>query len=97
MRSRSVCPQGLAQSNDSLLGSRHTTLEHDTVSADQTVVWPSAHRVDALFANVKVGSAGSLGGTITDLVDLVVHRGSVVVSAAGVSASPKSMTFPAHS
>ena len=46
----------LSQSQDSLLGSNATSLDHDKVLLDQTVVGETTHGIDGLVSQIIIGS-----------------------------------------
>ena len=47
----------LSQSEDALLGSNTTSLDHDKVLLDQTVMGEPAHGVDGLIGQVVIGGS----------------------------------------
>ena len=47
----------LSQSEDTLLGSNTTSLDHDKVLLDQTVMGEPAHGVDGLIGQVVIGGS----------------------------------------
>ena len=51
------CNIYLSQSEDTLLGSNTTSLDHDKVLLDQTVMGESAHGVDGLIGQVVIGGS----------------------------------------
>ena len=70
----------LADRDNTLLGSRDGSLEHEVVVLDDTVVREATHWRDLLLGDVGLGrSVGSvLAGA--DAVDLLVELGTVVVT-----------------
>lgn len=77
---RGVNTEGLAEGDDTLLDTGDGALEHDKVVADKGVVRPAADGVDRLLGEVELGGAGALVGAVVDAVDLVVDRGTAVVT-----------------
>ena len=70
---------GLAEGEDTLLGTDAVALEHEEVTTDNTVVGEATHGGDALLGKVE------LGGTVavlanTNTVDLLVHVSAVEVT-----------------
>ncbi len=72
--------ESLPEGDNPLPGTGNTTLDHDEVVLDDTVVRPSTERVDGLLGDVSLGSTGSLVETVGDSVDLLVHLGTVMVT-----------------
>jgi len=75
--------QGLSEHEDSLLGSDNTSLDHDEVISDDTIVGETTQRCDVLFAQVSISGGVILdtgGGGSSDSVHLLVHLGSVVIT-----------------
>merc|ERR1719341_1210193 len=82
-----VGEQRLPQGEGALLGPNATTLDHDEVLLDLSIVGESTHGVDRLVGNVILGGSVVLDQlAILHLVasahpiDLLVHLGPVVVS-----------------
>merc|ERR1740129_1194976 len=50
-----VYEERLSQSEDTLLGSNTTSLDHDKVLLDQTVMGEPAHGVDGLVGQIVIG------------------------------------------
>jgi hypothetical protein len=75
--------QRLSQHENSLLGSDDTSLHHEEVISDDTVVGETSQRSDVLISQVSVGG-GVVGNTrnggLSDSVHLLVHFGSVMVT-----------------
>ena len=78
--SRNLRKKRLSEGDDSLLGSHNTTLEHDEVLVDLTIVWETTHRSDGLLGQIVLGHSvvGILADGLTDSVDLLVDLSSVV-------------------
>lgn len=76
-----VDQEGLAESDDSLLGSSDATLEHDPVVGDLSVVREASHGGDALLSEIELSGSGVLVTSGTNAVDLLVDLSAVVVSA----------------
>jgi hypothetical protein len=72
--------QTLAESDDTLLGTRDRALEHDKVVLDDAIMGESTHGCDALLGGVCLSGTAQLVGSRCDTVDLLVHLRSVVVS-----------------
>lgn len=72
--------EGLAEGHDTLLDTRDGTLDHDEVVLNLTIADEATHRSDLLLGDIEVGGGVSLIGALTDTVDLVVARGTVVVT-----------------
>merc|ERR1719440_1640369 len=73
---------GAAQGDDTALGTGDGALQHDVVVADNTVADEATHGGDGLLGDVVVGG-GVLAineGGLTDVVDLLVQVGTVVVT-----------------
>jgi hypothetical protein len=75
-----VNEHGLAESDNALLDSGNTSLEHDEVVLDFTVTNEATHGGDGLLGNVKLGRGVASIVTTANTVDLVVDRGTVVVT-----------------
>lgn len=71
--------QTLSKGQDSLLNSRTRSLDHNEVVLDSTVTNEAAHRSNSLLGGIEVGG-GVVSVGLTNSVDLVVDRCSVVVS-----------------
>jgi hypothetical protein len=71
--------ESLSQSDDPLLGSWASSLDHDIVLVDDSVVRESSHWGDVLLGDIK-GGGGLVGGLSldSDAVDLLVHLSTVV-------------------
>merc|ERR1719210_418528 len=70
-----------------LLGSNATSLDHNKVLFDQAVVGESAHWIDGFVGQIVIGGSVVLNQlaifhveSITDIVDLFVDLGTMVVS-----------------
>jgi hypothetical protein len=77
---RGVDSQRLAKSNDTLLGTSTTTLDHDKVLVDKTVVRETTHRVNGLLGQVILGSTRLGVSTIGNTVDLLVDLSTAMVT-----------------
>jgi len=82
-----VNQKGLSQSENTLLRSNAASLDHDEVLLDQTVMGESTHGVDGLVSQIVVGGGIVLNKlsflhveSITDVVDLLVDLGTMMVS-----------------
>eukprot|EP01084_Bolivina_argentea_P258174 435147_1 len=79
---RGLGGHGAAQGDDTTLGSGDGALQHDVVVADNTVSDEATHGGDGLLSDVVVGG-GVLTvneGGLTDVVNLLVEVGTVVVT-----------------
>ena len=76
----SVDHEGLAESDDTLLGTGDRALEDKEVVLDDTVVGEATHGRDLLVGDVRLG--GRVGDILAraDTVDLLVELGTVVVT-----------------
>lgn len=72
--------QGLAESDDTLLGSRDGALEDDEIVLDDTVVREATHGRDALLGDIGLGRCVRVVLTRADTVDLLVELGTVMVA-----------------
>ena len=72
--------EGLAESDDTLLGTGDRALEDKEVVLDDTVVGEATHGRDLLVGDVRLG--GRVGDILAraDTVDLLVEFGTVVVT-----------------
>jgi len=82
-----VNKEGLSQSEYTLLRSDTASLNHDKVLLHQTIMGESTHRVDGLVGQIVVGGSIVLDKftilhveSITDVVDLFVDLGTVMVT-----------------
>jgi len=66
--------EGLTKGNRTLLGTGDSTLDHEEIFLDDTVVREATHGGDVLLGNIEVGGGG-VGSSVllADLVDLLVH------------------------
>jgi hypothetical protein len=81
--SLSLGEDGSSEHQDLFLGSNDTSLNHQEVISNNSVMRESSHRGDDLVGQVVVGGGvviASSSGSFTDSVDLFVHFSSVVVS-----------------
>lgn len=76
----SVLVHGLAQSDDTLLGTGNGALDHDEVVLDLTVADKATQRGDLLLGDIGLGSGAVLVTGLGDPVNLVVDRGTVVIT-----------------
>lgn len=72
--------ESLSDGDRSLLGADDAALGHDPVVGHVAVVGEAAEGVDALLGEVGLGHAGSVVAHLSELVDSLVHLGSVVVA-----------------
>ena len=77
---RSVHHEGLADSDDTLLGSGDGTLEHEVVVLDDTVVREAAHGSNGLLRDVVLRGRIAFVVALADTVDLLVEFRTVVVT-----------------
>jgi len=70
---------GLAESQDTLLGTNAVALEHEEVVADDTVVGETTHGSDTLLGEIELGGTVAILAN-TNTVDLLVHVGTVEVT-----------------
>jgi hypothetical protein len=71
---------GLSEGHDTLLDTRDGTLEHDEVVVDLTVADETTKRSDGLLGDIDLSGGVVVSVALTNAVDLVVDRGSVVVT-----------------
>lgn len=71
---------GLSEDEWSLSGSSDSSLDHDEVLVDMTVVWESTEWGDRLGDGISGSGGVVLGTSSSDSVDLLVELGSAVVS-----------------
>ena len=69
---------GLAEGEDTLLGTHTATLDHDKVIANHTVVRETTHWVDALDGQVEFGGSALVISSTGNAVDLLVHLDTVM-------------------
>lgn len=77
---RGVGKQRLAESQDTLLDTNASTLDHDKVVVDDTIVREATKRSDSLVGLVKLGLGVGFVITLANAVDLLVDLSTVVVS-----------------
>ncbi len=77
---RSVLHHGLAKDQRSLLDSDNSSLEHEPVLIDLSVVDETTHGGDSLFGQIGLGLTRSLVFLLTNAVNLLVELGTVEVS-----------------
>merc|ERR1711976_205978 len=83
---RGLWNNALTHGDDSLLRSGNTTLDHDVVFVDDTVVWESTERGDGFLGQVVLGHGVVVDASVlvldslTNTVDLLVELGTVVVT-----------------
>lgn len=73
----------LSQDDHSSLVSDTTSLDHDVVFSDLSVVRESSHRGNVLLGQIVISRSIVLSSgefSLSDSVDLLVHFGSVVIS-----------------
>lgn len=75
-----VLQHSLTKNKRSLLGSDNTTLEHDPVLVDLTVLDESTHWGDTLLGQISSSLARSLVAGLSDAVDLLVDLSTMEVS-----------------
>jgi hypothetical protein len=76
----SVDEHGLAESDNALLDTRDGTLEHKEVVVDLSVTDEATHGGDGLLGDIELGRGVTSIVTAANTVDLVVDRGTVVVT-----------------
>jgi len=79
-RALGVGQQGLAESDDTLLGTSAASLDHDKVLVDDTVVREASERGDGLLGQIVLGLGVRLVVALANAVDLLVDLGTVVVT-----------------
>jgi len=74
--------QGLAESQHLTLGTDDAALDHDVLLVDDTVVRESTERGDGLLGKIVLGHGvvGVLLKGLADLVDLLVHLSTVMIT-----------------
>jgi hypothetical protein len=75
-----VGDEGLADGDDTLLSTSNTTLDHQEVLVDNTVVRETTHGGDRLLSDIEISSARLLVASLTNTVDLLVDLGTVMVT-----------------
>lgn len=66
--------QGAAQGENTLASTGNTTLDHQIIILELSIVGEPSHGVDALLGGVEVGCGAIVLGTrLAQLVDLLVH------------------------
>jgi hypothetical protein len=75
-----VREHGLAQRHDTLLNTRDRALDHDEVVVDLTIADKTTERSDLLLGDIDGGGGAVISVTLANAVDLVVDRGTVVVT-----------------
>jgi len=78
--SRCVDEHGLAESHHTLLDTRNGTLNNDEIILDLTISDKATHRCDLLLGDIKLSGGVTLIVTLSDTVNLVVARGTVMVT-----------------
>jgi hypothetical protein len=76
----SVDEHGLAESDNALLDTGDGTLEHEEVVVDLSVTDEATHGGDGLLGDIELGRGVTSIVTAANSVDLVVDRGTVVVT-----------------
>ena len=76
----SVDEHGLAESDNALLDTGDGTLEHNEVVVDLSVADEATHGGDGLLGDIELGRGVTSVVTAANTVDLVVDRGTVVVT-----------------
>jgi hypothetical protein len=79
-RALGVGDEGLADGDDTLLGTSNATLDHQEVLVDNTVVGETTHGSDSLVGDIELSSARLLVASLTNTVDLLVDLSTVVVT-----------------
>jgi hypothetical protein len=69
-----------AKSKDSLLDTNATTLDHDKVFLNNTIMREATKRGDALFSDVKVSGSALWVRTLSNSVDLLVDLSSMMIT-----------------
>lgn len=77
---RGVHHEGLAEGDDTLLGTGDGALEHQEVVLDDAVVGEAAHRGDGLLCDIRLCRRVGVTLASTNAVDLLVDLSTVVVS-----------------
>lgn len=75
-----VGDEGLADGDDTLLGTSNATLDHQEILVDNTVVGETTHGGDILLSDIVLSSARLLVTSLTNTVDLLVDLGTVMVT-----------------
>ena len=70
----------LADRDNTLLGSRDGSLEHEVVVLDDTVVGEATHGGDGLLRDIVLSRCVTIVLATADAVDLLVELGTVVVT-----------------
>ena len=70
----------LADGNDTLLGSRDGTLQHEVVVLHDTIVREATHGCNRLLGNVVLSRSVALVIAAANTVDLLVKLSTVVVA-----------------
>jgi len=79
---RGLGEQGLSEGEHTTLGADDATLEHEVLLVDDTVVRETTERGDGLLGEIVLGHGvvGVLLDGLADLVDLLVHLGTVMIT-----------------
>jgi len=76
--------EGFAEGDDSLLGARDTTLEHDVILADDTVVGEASEGGDGFLGKIELGGRIILAFRgvcrLSDAIDLLVALRTMVIT-----------------
>ncbi|RUP51504.1 hypothetical protein BC936DRAFT_147775 [Jimgerdemannia flammicorona] len=79
-RSLSMRDKGLAEGEDALLCTDASTLDHDEVLVDITVVGEPAQGRDGFLGDIELGGAVELVGGLADAVDFLVELHTVMIT-----------------
>lgn len=69
---------GLSDETDSLLRSNATTLDHDEVVINHTIMGEATDRGDGLLSQIREGGGGVLISSLTNSVDLLIELSSMM-------------------
>jgi len=79
-RTLGVGDEGLADGDNTLLGTSNTTLDHQEIFIDNTVVGETTHGSDSLLGDIILSSARLLVTSLANTVDLLVDLSTVMVT-----------------
>lgn len=75
-----VGDEGLADGDNTLSGTSNTTLDHQEIFVDETVVRETTHGGDSLLSDIVLSSARLLVASLANTVDLLVDLSTVMVT-----------------
>ena len=88
MLSRRMLHQTLTKDEGTLLDTNDGTLKHHPILVDFTIVDKTTHWGDALLGQISLGLATGFISLLSNMVDLLVHLGTVEVSCSDQHGGP---------